>query len=87
MSGRIPHGAKSSIENYLNDEEEDILATFLLKCAAIGYPHSRKEVIAIAQRFCNSRDMDVQVTHGWWQKILPSTSRNFIENYICIVIC
>ena len=68
MSERIPHGAKSGIEKYLNDEEEDILATFLLKCAAIGYPHSRKEVIAIAQRFCNSRAMDVQVTHGWWQK-------------------
>ena len=66
MSGRTPQGPKSGIEKYRNDEEEDILATFLLKCAAIGYPHSRKEVIAIAQRFCNiySRDMDVQVTHG-----------------------
>lgn len=68
MSGRIQHGVKSGVEKYLNDEEEDILATFLLKCAAIGYPRSRKEVIAITQRFCNSRDMDVQVTHGWWQK-------------------
>ena len=44
MSERIPtHGAKSGIEKYLNDEEEDILAMFLLKCAAIGYPHSTEK--------------------------------------------
>lgn len=63
MSERIPHGAKSGIEKYLNDEEEDILATFLLKCAAIGYPHSTEKrshcYHSVAQRFCNSRDMDV----------------------------
>ena len=45
MSERIPHGAKSGNVKYLNHnhEEEDILATFLLKCAAIGYSHSTEK--------------------------------------------
>lgn len=68
ISGRTLHGAKSGRSKYLSDEEEDILVKFLLKCASIGYPHSRKEVIALVQRFCDSRDMNVQVTHGWWEK-------------------
>ena len=62
------HGAKSGRSKYLSDEEEDILVKFLLKCASIGYPRSRKEVIALVQRFCDSRDTNVQVTHGWWEK-------------------
>ena len=63
MSERTPHGAKSGIEKYLNDEEEDILATFLLKCAAIAglstFHWEKKSLLSLAQRFCNSRDMDV----------------------------
>ena len=68
ISGRTLHGAKSGRSKYLSDEEEDILVKFLLKCASIGYPRSRKEVIALVQWFCDSRDMNVQVTHGWWEK-------------------
>lgn len=68
ISGRTLHGAKSGKSKYLGDEEEDILVKFLLKCAAIGYPRSRKEVIAMVQRFCDSRNMNVQVTHGWWER-------------------
>lgn len=68
ISGRTLHGAKSGRSKYLTDEEEDILVKFLLKCAAIGYPRSRNEVIAMVQRFCVSRDMNVHVTHGWWER-------------------
>ena len=68
ISGRTLHGASSGRPKYLTDEEEDILVKFLLKCAAIGYPRSRNEVIAMVQRSCDGRDMDVHVTHGWWER-------------------
>lgn len=68
ISGRTMHGAKSGRPKYLTDEEEDILVKFLLKCASIGYPRSRNEVIAMVQRFCDSRNMSVHVTHGWWER-------------------
>ena len=67
ISGRTMHGAKSGRPKYLTDEE-DILVKFLLKCASIGYPCSRNEVIAMVQRFCDSRNMSVHVTHGWWER-------------------
>ena len=35
--------------HYLSVEEEEELVSLLLKCAVIGYAHSRKEVFAIAQ--------------------------------------
>ena len=47
ISGRTLHGASSGRPKYLTDEEEDILVKFLLKCAAIGYPCSSNEVIAM----------------------------------------
>ena len=68
ISGRTMHGATSGRQKYLTNEEEDILVKFLLKCAAIGYPRSRNEVIALVQRSCDSHEMDVRVTHGWWER-------------------
>ena len=68
ISGWTMHGAKSGRSKYLTDEEEDILIKFLLKCAAIGYPRSRSEVIAMVQRVCDSHNMGVHVTHGWWER-------------------
>ena len=53
ISGRVIHGATSGKPRYLSDEEEELLVEFLLKCASIGYPCSRKEVIRIVQ---NVRD-------------------------------
>ena len=53
---------------YLSSSEEDELVQFLLRCANTGYAWGRKEVIAIAQRHCNSRGLDVQVTHGWLER-------------------
>ena len=47
ISGRTLHSVKSGRSKYLSDEEEDILVKFLLKCASIGYPRSRKEVILL----------------------------------------
>lgn len=67
ISGRVLPGAVNGRAKYLSDEEEQELARFLMRCASIGYPRSRKQVIAIVQRSCRSRGMKVHVTHGWWE--------------------
>ena len=52
----------------LTTEEEEELATFLVEMAAIGYPHTRKQVIAKVQQIVNSEGRDGSlVTGGWWQ--------------------
>ena len=68
VRGSVLPGAVSGNQPYLSSSEEDELVQFLLRCADIGYPRGRKEVIAIVQRHCNSQGLDVQVTHGWWER-------------------
>ena len=68
VSGKVLLGAKGGKKRYLEDEEEDELVRFLIKCANIGYPRSRSEVVAIVQRICNSRKLDVIVSLGWWER-------------------
>ena len=50
ISGRVVSGAKSGPNSYLNADEEEELVRFLLHCAAIGYPKSRHEVLALVTR-------------------------------------
>ena len=42
------HGAKSGPQPYLSYEEEEELVTYLVKCAEIGYPKTKDEVIGHA---------------------------------------
>lgn len=37
----------------------------LLNCAKVGYPRSRKEVLAIVQAACSRKGLNVTTTHGW----------------------
>ena len=46
ISGHVLPGAVSGPGKYLTDQEDE-LTCFLLRCASIGYPRSRLEVIAI----------------------------------------
>ena len=64
-SGRVKPGAVSGLPKYLNTDEE--LVKFLLRCASIGYPRSRKDVIALVQRINESRRITGYVTNGWWE--------------------
>ena len=52
---------------YLSIEEEEELVSFLFKSSSVGYPRTRKDVVAIVQTACSKRGMNVNVTHGWWQ--------------------
>lgn len=47
ISGRVVLGSRSGPKPYLSTEEEDELMQFLLRCASIGYPKSRKDVLAL----------------------------------------
>ena len=77
IRGKVLSGAKCGNPKYLTDGEEAELHRFLLRCAAVGYPRSRKDVITIVQKACNSKGRDVHVTHGWWEsycKLHPDLS-------------
>ena len=67
IQGKVVHGSSSGKAKYLSDEEEEELVRFLMRSASIGYSRSRTEVIAIVQRVCSSKGLDVTVTHGWWE--------------------
>ncbi|XP_019854203.1 PREDICTED: uncharacterized protein LOC100641974 isoform X2 [Amphimedon queenslandica] len=70
LSGKVPFGATSGPERYLNDTEEEQLVKFLVGAAKIGFPRSKKQVITIVQaslakkRGCSVDD--IHVTSGWW---------------------
>ena len=68
VSGRIHLNAKPGPSPYLSLEEEEELVSFLVKCAKIGYPHTRQQILGIVQEIVNSRNSDVVVTNGWWER-------------------
>ena len=69
-SGKVAFGAISGPPKYLNSVEEEHLVKFLIGAAKIGFPRSKKQVLAIVRailakkRACNIED--VQVSPGWW---------------------
>ena len=66
VSGRVTH-SKPGPKPYLSLEEEE-LANFLLKCARIGYPKTREQVLALVQDIVSCRRPEVLVTNGWWER-------------------
>ena len=50
VSGRVSHGVVSGPPRYPSEEEEEELVRFLLGCASVGYPKTRKEILALVQR-------------------------------------
>ncbi|XP_064384358.1 uncharacterized protein LOC135342254 isoform X2 [Halichondria panicea] len=60
-------GAKSGPNKYLSDAEEAELTRFLIRCASVGFPKTRSNVIAIVQRVCDRKGVKVTVTHGWYE--------------------
>ena len=62
------HGTKSGPERYLSVEEEEELTNFLVRTACIGYPRSKKQVLAIVQQCMDSKGMNKTVSDGWWDR-------------------
>ena len=67
MSGRVVPGSTSGPKTYLSPEEETELVKFLLRCAAMGFPKSCEEVLALVQRIVDKKRFLARVTSGWWQ--------------------
>lgn len=44
------HETRSGPQPYLSYEEEEEVATYLIKCAEIGYPKTKDDVIGIIQQ-------------------------------------
>ena len=68
VTGKVDPFSKPGPKPYLSPSEEDELVAFLLKCARMGYPKSCKQVTAIVQSIVNSRNMNVEVSTGWWAR-------------------
>jgi len=67
VTGKIQHGNQAGRVPYLTKEEEE-LVKFLIKCADIGYPHTRNQALALVQHIINQKGIQRMVTFGWWQK-------------------
>lgn len=70
ISGRVDRfqHAKPGPCPYLTEQEEEELANFLVRCAEMGYPHTRQQVIGIVQQIVSAKRRDVRVTLGWWER-------------------
>ncbi len=55
VSGKVSRLAKPGPKPYLSEEEEEELVNFLVKCAQIGYPHTRMQVLAIVQEIVGTQ--------------------------------
>ena len=68
ITGRVDVGARSGPQPYLSFEEEEELASFLIRIAKIGYPHTKKQVFALVQRIIDSKGITATITNGWWNR-------------------
>ena len=67
-SSRVMPGGINGPNRILNDEEETELVSFLRRCATVGYPKTRKDVMALVQKITDSRNLNRQISNGWWDK-------------------
>ena len=67
VSGRVVTGATSGPATYLDQDEEEELVKFLLRCSEIGYAKSRKQVLSLVKRLMEKKRDNAPVTSGWWQ--------------------
>ena len=68
LAGKVELHATSGPRPYLSVAEEEELVSFLLQMARIGYPYTRKQVLALVQEIINSKGIDTTITNGWWDR-------------------
>ena len=68
VCGKVDAFSKAGPKPYLSPKEEDELIAFLLKCARMGYPKSRNQVLAIVQSIVNAKHLNAEVSSGWWAR-------------------
>ena len=67
LSGKIALGARPGLDPYLSIEEEEELASFLIETAKIGYPHMKRQVLAVVQEMVDAK-ISTTVSNGWWER-------------------
>lgn len=67
LSGKIALGARPGPDPYLSIEEEEELASFLIETAKIGYPHTKRQVLAVVQEMVDAK-ISTTVSNGWWER-------------------
>lgn len=68
ISGKVKDGATRGVVPYLTKQEEEEFASFLVRCADIGYAHSLAQVLALAQQIVDRKGINTMVTRGWWKR-------------------
>ena len=69
VTGKVEHGALPGPSPYLTtEEEEEELVTFLIRCAGIGYPHTRYQIMAIVQEMLEDKGIQTSILDGWWER-------------------
>ena len=70
VSGKVDCKARSGPTPYLSFEEEEELASFLIQTAKIGYPHAKKQVLALVQKIVEGKEIETTLSNGWWERFL-----------------
>ena len=68
ITGKVEHGSKPGRGSYLSSAEEEEIVSFLIKCARIGYPHTRKQVMALVQAIVKEKGIETTISDGWWER-------------------
>ena len=66
VSGRVIPGSTSGPKKLLTEEEEGELVAFVRRCATIGYPKSRKDLMSLVQKIMEIKGIQHQISNGWW---------------------
>ena len=87
ISGKVGHGSKPGRDPYLSLEEEEELVSFLVMCACIGYPHTRKQMMALVQVIVNEKGIETTVSDGWWERFQTLPPDNYPACCCTIILC
>ena len=68
VSGRVAMESRPGRKPHLTIEEEEELVSFLIKCAKMGYAHTRKEVLSLVHRILESKGVAEVITDSWWRR-------------------
>ena len=68
LSGRVVHGTNPGPRPYLNKQEEDELADYLVQTAQVGYGKTRRQVKCIVEKVAEEKGTlkgNGKVSDGW----------------------
>ena len=68
LTGRVEHGSLPGPARYLSMEEEEEIVSFLIRCAKIGYPHTRHQIMGLVQGIVSNKGIHTVISDGWWER-------------------